>query len=198
MAEYDTVVPPEADAKQDKLEELGVTEPDREEDAPDEPPSDQEDPTSSSEDERSSGSDWLPPLIDCLDAGCTWPCAHHIHQNKKSIGFTWFPDSEQFLGTYYRTPKPRIPYEKKISMKDCQYCRIFFTIGQSDCHCGANAHNDRTLESGGCRCTSAYCRFRPNGQASHVYMKWTCGSAKYELGLATGKVVWSLYVLRPF
>ena len=84
----------------------------------------------------------------------------------------------------------------KVGMKDCQFCRIFFTIAQSDCPCGANAQNDHILESGGgCRFRYARCRFRSNWQLSYVDMFWTCGIATHELGLATGKVVWSPYDL---
>ena len=40
----------------------------------------------------------------------------------------------------------------------------------------------------------ASCCFRSDGQLSHVEMEWTCrGPVSYELGLPTGKVVWSLY-----
>ena len=65
---------------------------------------------------------------------------------------------------------------------------------------GVSAQTDHILESGGCRCKYADCRFPSNGQLtqlSHMYLNWTCGRdfAKYELGLATGKVFWSLYDL---
>ena len=195
MAEYDAV-PREADDRQDALEESGVAErTDGEEDAPQEPPSDQEDPINSGEDE-SSGVDSPPLLFDCLDVGCTWPCAHHFHRDK-DLKFYWHPDLEKF-GVY--NPKiPRIQSEMKIGTKDCQFCGIFFTIWQNDCACGANGHNDHILKSGGCHLKFAKCPFRSSGQLSHLLMAWTCGEAVYELGfMPTGKVVSLVVTLQPF
>ena len=196
MAEYDTA-PQEADDRQDTLEESGVTErTDIEEDAPQEPPSDREDSISSSEGE-SSGGDSQPPLRDCLDVGCTWPCAHHFHWRKDLLSFfCWYPDLDHF-GQHQHPEIPRNQSEMKVGTKDCQFCGIFFTIWQSDCGCGANAGNDHVMKSSVCRCKFAACFFRWNGQVSHVSMFWTCGrhSTLYELGLPTGKVVWSLYGL---
>ena len=196
---YDAV-PPEADDNEEApaeayntfLQEPGVAErTDGEEDAPDEPPSDREDSTSSSRDEGS--------FFDCLEVGCTWLCAHHFHVDEDR-DFHWYPDLAQ-CAPHGSNPKiRRIRSEMKVSMKDCQYCRIFFgIIGQTGCGrgCGANAQNDHTLESGGCHCKYAECRFRSNGQLEHVRMTWTCinHEGAYELGLLPGKVVWSLHDL---
>ena len=164
---------------------------DSEEDAPQEPPSNRQDAVSSSKDE-SSGVDSPPFWVDCLDVGCTWPCAHHFHW-RKALQFYWFPDLDHFC---YQHPKlPRIQYETKIGRKGCQFCGIFFTIWQSGCDCEETGDNDHVMKSSGCRLGFAACAFRSNGQLSHVRMSWTCGEEKYELGLLTGKVVWSLYGL---
>ena len=168
MPEYDTV-PQEADDRQDAI--------------------------SSSKDE-SSGVDLPPVLLDCLDVGCTWPCAHHIHRLKDPPNlFRWCPDLDHF--GYYQNPEiPRIQSEMKVGTKDCQFCGIFFSIiGKSDCACGVNGRNDHILESGGCRFTDATCSFRSNGQVSRVQIGWKCRYAIFELGLPTGKLVWSLYDL---
>ena len=135
----------------------------------------------------------MPPSYDCQDAGCTWPCAHHLHRWIHR-SFRWYPDSEQFS---HKNPQiPRALSEMKVGMKDCQFCRIFFTIRQSgDCHCGANGHGDHIPESGGCRCIEAICWMDGQFRVVVVEMRWTCGQAFYELGLPTGKVVWSLYDL---
>ena len=200
MELHDTV-PQEADDREDALEvpsEPGVAErTDNQEDAPEEPPADRDDPISPREDE-SSGVDkgiiQRPPYYDCQDAGCTWPCAHHLHTNKGPLNFYWYPDLEHFDNEHPEIP--RFQSEMKVGMKDCQFCRIFFTIAQSDCPCGANAQNDHILESGGgCRFRYALCRFRSNWRLSYVDMQWTCSAATHELGLATGKVVWSPYDL---
>ena len=93
---------------------------------------------------------------------------------------------------------PQVQLETKFGVKDCQFCRIFFSIiGQSDCACGENARDDHIPKSGGCRCKEAMCWFRSNGQLDGVTMLWTCGYyATYELGLPAGiKAVWSLYDL---
>ena len=203
---YDTVLQ-EADDNEYTLAELlrnaflqepGLTaRTDGEEDAPEKPPSDREDSASSSKDERSGIDKRISPpsppppphLSDCLGFGCTWPCAHHIHIGKKEDRvFRWYPELEH-CGRQH-PEMPRIQSE----MKECQFCRIFFNIRQSDCHCGANADPDRILKSGGCRCKYADCFFHPNGQISGVYMMmWTCGAGKVqcELGLSTGKSVHS-------
>ena len=187
MAEYDTV-PPEADAKQNALEQPGVAErTDDEKDAPQKPLEDRKDPISSSED-GSSGSDSSPPYYDCPDVGCTWPCAHHVHRLKEvGTAFWWYPALKNLRS--YHPEIPKVQSEMKVGRKDCQFCRIFFTIGQSDCACGANAQNDHIPKSGGCRCASANCWFRSNGQVALVRMGWESGYAGYELGLSTGKVV---------
>ena len=203
MAEYDTV-PPEADAKQNALEQPGFAErTDDEKDAPQKPPEDRKDPISSSKDERSpSGIDKRipppsrPPCYDCPDDGCFWPCAHHVHRLDEWFWikiFHWYPDLENLPSHH----GPKIPTKMNVGMKDCQFCQIFFGIGQSDCGCGANAQNsDHISKSGGCQCIGALCWFRSNGQLDHMDMNWECGHfARYELGLPTGKVVWSLYDL---
>ena len=144
---------------------------------------------SSSKDERSGIDKRIirrpppPPHYDCRDVSCTWPCAHHFHGGK-DLNFMWYPELEHC--PYQHPEIPRFRSE----MKDCQFCRIFFTIGQGDCRCGANSRNDHIpLESGGCRCKFADCYFRSNGQLSRLDMRWICGPARYELGLPTGKVV---------
>ena len=178
MAEHDTV-PREADDEADDNEDASsitsmecVLGSNREEDAPEQ-------------------------QFTCQDCDCTWPCAHHLHEwGPGNLLFQWYPDLEQFS---YQNPKmSRARSEMKVGMKDCAFCRIFFTIGdgESDCPCGANGHDDHIPENGGCRCIKATCDFRWNEEVSQlVLMKWTCGEAKYELGLPTGKVVWSLYDL---
>ena len=195
MAEYDTV-PQEADDKQEALEEPGVDQrTDGQEDTSEQPPRDREDPISSSKDETSGTDERIIrrppsplPYYDCRDVDCTWPCAHHFHSDK-NLNFEWYPELE-----HCRYQHPEIP-RLQSEMKDCQFCRIFFTIGQSHCSCGANSQNDHIPESGGCRCevANSQCRFQSNGQLSHVFMSWACGYARYELGLPTGKVVWSIY-----
>ena len=193
MGEYDTV-PQEADDKLDALEEPepGVAErTDGEEDAPEEWPSDRDDPISFSEDERSVIDQiFLSPqrFFDCLDVGCTWPCAHHLHTSKERAEvFEWDPNCGHLDPRH-----PEIP-RLQSEMMDCQFCRIFLSIGLDDCNCSAD-------ESRACCIECAHCYFRSNGQLSHVRMVWTCGSGTYELGLPTGKVVWSLYDLsnKPF
>ena len=195
MAEYGTV-PQEADNKQDALEESGVAQlsTDGEEDAPQETPSGRQDFISSSKYERLRiHRPRRYSLTDCPDVGCTWPCAHHFHVRGKQSLFHWYQDLD-YLGS--RHPKiPRFLSEMKVGTEDCQFCGIFFSIRKSDCACGANARNELILESGGCRFKYALCAFRSNGKISHVRMEWTCGRARYELGLPTGKVVWSLYNL---
>ena len=164
---------------------------DGEEDAPrQESPSDQQDAISSSKNE-SSGVDSSPPY-DCPDIGCTWPCAHHFHWRKQPW-FFWYPDLDHF--GYQHPEMPRIWSEMKVGAKDCQFCGIFFTIWQSGCACGENGHNDHAMKSNGFRSKFVECAFRSNGQLSQVHMIWTCGPAFYELGLPTGKMVWSLYDL---
>ena len=199
---YDTV-PQEADDNDNApakpydafLQEPGLAVlTDGEEDAPEEPPSDREDSVISSENEE-SGNDkrisppWPPPLFACRGFGCTWPCAHHIHRRKKEdMAFRWYPELEHC--GYQHPEMPRIQSE----MKECEFCRVFFgIIRQIGCNCGANydAQNDRIMKSGGCHCKFANCFFQPNGQLSRVCMRWTCGDALYELGLSTGKMVWS-------
>ena len=69
---------------------------------------------------------------DCQDVGCTWPGAHHLHELKER-DFDWYPDLER-LGRKVS----RVQSEGKVGLKDCQFCRIFFNIGQSGCHTGAN------------------------------------------------------------
>ena len=135
---------------------------------------------------NSTASDIDSPLrwFDCPDVGCTWPCAHHLHENRLR-SFTWYPDLEHFGNQHPEIPKDQS--EMKIGMNDCQFCRIFFSIGQSDCHCGENAK-----KSAGCRCIKADCQIRSNGQLSNLLMEWRCGGATCELGLPTGKLVWSL------
>ena len=196
---------------------------DGEEEAPVEPPSDREDPISSSKNARSGIEKRIsrrppspPPSFACEDVGCTWPCAHHLHteKEKRAFSFLWVPDLER-VG--HRHPQmPRLQSE----MKDCQFCQIFFSLGQSDCdrrgnggdrnrramynllseHSLRNAPspalpNDHILKSGLCGYRSAYCVFKSNWQLSHVFIFRTCGHlAMYELG-STGKVVWSLYDL---
>ena len=144
----------EADDKQDAIEEPepGVAKhTDGEEDAPEKLPSVREDPVSSNKDERSGsvGSfTWRPHLIDCQDAGCTWPCADHFHSFKKERDFEWYPDLEH-SGYDHSTILPRNP-EMKVGMKDCQFCCISFTIWQSECACRASADDDHILESPSC------------------------------------------------
>ena len=122
----------------------------------------------------------MPPSYDCQHVDCTWPCAHHFHE-RKSLQFTWFPDVEYLS---HRLQKiPGVQSKMKVGTKDCQFCRIFFNIGQSDCRCGTNSHNDQF----------AHCQFRSNGQLDHINMNWTCATSIYELGVPTGKAVWSLY-----
>ena len=179
------IVPHETDDNEDALEEPVVAErrTDGDEDAPEELPLDREDPISFSEDERSEIDKRLPPpaspsSFGCLDAGCTWPCAHHSHRGKE-LQFSWHPE---FQDCGYQHPEVT---KIQSEMNDCQFCHIFFSLGQSDCSCGANARNDLIIKSGGCRCILAQCRFRPNGQLSHLHMTWTCGQGHYELGLPT-------------
>ena len=191
---YDTV-PQEADDNVDALAEAhdaflqdpGVA--DGEEDAPQERPSDREDAISSSEEDESSGTRSPPPVFDCLDVGCTWPCVHHVHWDK-DLNFFWYPDLE--FWDRHSPQMPRVQQEMKIGVKDCQFCRIFFGIAQSDCDCRANAHDDHIRKSGGCHCEHAVFLIQSNGQLANVSMFWTCSRASYELGWATGKVVWSL------
>ena len=175
MGEYDTV-PQDADDKQDAIEVPGVADrTDGEEDAPEQRPSDREDRISSSEDDS-------PPVFDdCLDVGCTWPCAHHAHTSNE-LDFAWYPELEHIA---HQHPKiPRAQLEMKVAVKDCQFCGIFFSIWRSDdCHCGANSHNGHILGGDSCRRKSASCFLRSNGQLSHVEMSWTCGKTTYELGL---------------
>ena len=154
-------VPQEADAIQDALEvsEPGVAEcMDGQEYASEQPPSDREDPVSSSKDER-SGSDKRiisrspspPPCYDCQDVGCTWPCAHHLHPWEEKLAF-WLPDLENMeLDNIFRECPgiTRAQAEMRVGMKNCQFCRIFFSIGQSACHCRGSAHDDSVPKSGG-------------------------------------------------
>ena len=129
------------------------------------------------------------PYYDCRDVECTWPCAHH-HYRGEDMEFLWYPDLEKLNQEY-----PEIPRDEskmKVGLKTCQFCRIFFgIIERSGCGCGLNAQNDHMQTSGGCACKSAICRFRSNGQFSYVDLRWTCYGATYELGLATGKAVWT-------
>ena len=161
-----------------------------EEDASEENSSDLEEPISFSEDGMSEISIDIFELFDCRDVGCTWPCAHHIHP--LPYMHHWYPDFEGIRYWY-----PQIPTSFDSEMKDCQFCRILFSIGQNDCYCGANARNEHIPKSGGCRRGRAECYFRLDGQLTYIAMSWECGSAIYELGFPTGKVV-GLVTLRPF
>ena len=118
--------------------------------------------------------------LHCLDVGCTWPCAHHLHATRH-LEFCWYPELDH---CGYQDPEiPRVRSE----MEDCKFCQIFFSIGKSDCDCGANARDDHMLKNGGCRCKYAWCYFRPNGQLCYIVMTWTCGEANYELGLSLAR-----------
>ena len=147
MAEYDTVpreaAPQEVDDKQEALEEPGVDQrTEGQEDTSEQPPRDREDPISSSKDETSGTDERIirrpplpPPYYDCRDVGCIWPCAHHFHPGK-NLYFRWYPELEK--SHYHHPERPRI----QSGMKECQFCRVFFGIGQGTCGCGANARND--------------------------------------------------------
>ena len=168
MELYDTV-PQEADAKQDALEEPGVAvRVDGEEDAPQEPPPDRVVHIISSEGERSGIDERISPptprrFFDCQDAGCTWPCAHHLHKYEQ-LNFYWYPGLERFDHEYPGIPK--VQSGMKVGVKDCQFCRIFFSIEQSDCGCGANAQHDDHIPKSVCGFQHAHCKFRSNGQLS--------------------------------
>ena len=164
MAEYD-IVPQDADDKQDALEEPGVAEPtDGEEDALEQPASDRKDRISSHEDER-WGIDLPRRWINCRDDGCPWSCAHHGRHHNSTDGlpeFYRFPDLEHWDFPRLGYPDPELTTRFKSEMKDCQFRRIFFSIAQSDCVCGANARHD---QCGGCRCKLADCRLRRMGSS---------------------------------
>ena len=135
----------------------------------------------------------MPPTLyvtDCREVRCTWPCEHHLHLGTFR-DFNWYPNLEQFNNSF---KTPEVQLELKVGRKDCQFCGIFFTIWQSACSSGANADHDHILESRVCRFERARCWIQKNGQVFRVEMIRTCGvRATYELGLATGKVVWPLY-----